>query len=124
MCRTATGNVESRPLCGTIASALGANVVPVGVCGQYQTIAGGDGALSDRKASSSISKQYRVISVHVFKDHAVLENFVVIQELAKHFDLNVVMEVEEVRVAVVEEEEVVVLVNNQRDNEYIFNSYL
>ena len=59
--------------------------------------------------------------VHVFKDHAVLENFVVIQELAKHFDLNVVMEVEEV--AVVEEGEVVVLVNNQRDNEYIFNSY-
>ena len=69
MCRTATGNVESRPFCGTVASALGANVVPVGVCGQCQTIAGGDGAPSDCKASSCASKQYRVISVHVFKDH-------------------------------------------------------
>ena len=61
--------------------------------------------------------------VHVFKDHAVLENFVVIQELAKHLDLNVVMEVEEVGVGV-EEGEVVVLVNNQREIKCIFHSDL
>ena len=59
--------------------------------------------------------------VHVFKDHAVLENFVVIQELAKHLDLNVVMEVEEVGVAVEEEGEVVVLVNNQLEIKCIFH---
>ena len=51
MCRTAVGNEETKPFCGTLESALGANVVAVGVCGQCQTLAGGDGAPSDCTAT-------------------------------------------------------------------------
>ena len=47
MCRTATGAVASKPFCGTTTSALGANVVAVGVCGQCQIVAGGGGGPSD-----------------------------------------------------------------------------
>lgn len=46
-CRTATGAETAKPFCGNLASALGANVVPVGVCGQCQTVAGGGGGPSD-----------------------------------------------------------------------------
>ena len=65
MCQTGTGNLETRPFCGTVASALGANVVPVGVCGQCQTIAGGDGAPSDCKASSGTCVQGSCSTGHV-----------------------------------------------------------
>ena len=46
MCRTATGSEENKPFCGTVVSALGANVVAVGVCGQCQITAGGGGGPS------------------------------------------------------------------------------
>lgn len=47
LCRTATGNEDTKPFCGTIVSALGANVVAVGVCGQCQIVSGGGGGPSD-----------------------------------------------------------------------------
>ena len=46
MCQTATGNSATKPFCGTVTSALGANVVSVGVCGQCQIVAGGGGGPS------------------------------------------------------------------------------
>ena len=47
LCRTASGAEETKPFCGTVVSALGANVVAVGVCGQCQTVEGGGGGPSD-----------------------------------------------------------------------------
>ena len=47
LCRTATGADTLKPFCGTTVSALGANVVPVGVCGQCQIVSGGGGGPSD-----------------------------------------------------------------------------
>ena len=58
MCRTAGGNNDLQPFCGTVTSALGANPVAVGVCGQCQTLApDGDGPPSDCKASSGSCAQ-------------------------------------------------------------------
>lgn len=56
MCRTATGNADTKPFCGTTTSALGANVVPVGVCGQCQQPQDGGGP-SDCKASGGTCVQ-------------------------------------------------------------------
>ena len=57
MCRTATGTLETKPFCGTTVSALGANVVAVGVCGQCQTVSGGGGGPSDCTSSGGTCDQ-------------------------------------------------------------------
>ena len=57
LCRTATGAVETKPFCGTITSALGANVVAVGVCGQCQIDDTGAGGPSDCTSSGGTCVQ-------------------------------------------------------------------
>ena len=57
LCRTATGNEEVKPFCGTVVSALGANVVAVGVCGQCQLVSGGGGGPSDCQVTAGTCSQ-------------------------------------------------------------------
>ena len=49
--------MSTKPFCGNIASALGANVVAVGVCGQCQIVSGGGGGPSDCTSSGGTCVQ-------------------------------------------------------------------
>ena len=57
MCQTAIGAEANKPFCGNLISALGANVVSVGICGQCQTVNGGGGGPSDCTSSGGTCVQ-------------------------------------------------------------------